>query len=111
MKHLCRRLESQSFAESVIQPVLDPLYFLVGNGFHQALLEHILAKQSIEVLVGAALPTRKRSGKVAYAAQRVINLGAPAELFAVVVSQGFDPGLKGFEHADDCCSNQVGRFV
>lgn len=111
MKHLCRRLESQSLTGPVIQPNLDHLDVLVGNGFHQALLGHIFPKQSIEVHVGPTLPTRKRPDKVACAVQRVINLGVPAELLAVVVSQGFDPDLKGFEHPDDCGPNQVGCLV
>ena len=75
MKHLCRRFESQSFARRVIQAVLDHFNFLVVDIFHQALLGHILAQQPVEVLVGAALPARKRSGKVACAAhQGLINL-------------------------------------
>ena len=44
-----------------------------------------MPQQAIKVLVGATLPTGKGPGEVARAAQRLINLGMPAKLFAVVV--------------------------
>ena len=111
MKHLCRRSESQSFSGTVIQSVFDHLNFLVSNACHLALLGHILPKQAIEVLIGATLPTGKGPGKVAGAAQRLINVGVPAKFFAVVISQGLDPGLKRLERFDDRRSHQVRRLV
>ena len=62
---------------------------------------HVLPQQAVEVLVGASLPTGKGPGKVARAAQRFINLGVPAKLFAVVIGQGLDPGLKRLKRFDD----------
>ena len=111
MKHLCRRSEPQSFAGTVIQSVFDHFNFLVSNACHLALLGHILPQQAIEVLVGATLPTGKGPGKVARAAQRRINLGMPAKLFAVVVGQGLDPGFKGCECIDDRRAHQVSSFI
>lgn len=111
MKHLCRRSESQSFTGTVIQSVFDHLNFLVRNAGYLALLGYVLPQQAIEVLVGASLPTGKGPGKVARAAQRFINLGVPAKLFAVVVGQRLDPGFKRLERFDDRRSNQVRRLV
>ena len=111
MKHLCRRSKSQSFAGAVIQPIFDHLNFLIRYVCHLALLGHVLPQQAIEVLVGATLPTGKGPGKVARAAQRRINLGMPAKLFAVVVGQGLDPGFKGCECIDDRRAHQVSSFV
>ena len=111
MKHLCRRSESQSLSSSVIQSVFDHVNFLVSNACHLALLGHLVPQQAMEVLVGATLPTGKGPGKVARAAQRLINLGMPAKLFAVVVVQGLDPGFKGCECIDDRRAHQVSSFV
>ena len=97
MKHLCRRSESQSFAGAIIQSVFDHFNFLVVDVFHRTFLRHILAQQTIEVLVRPTLPTGKRSGKVARAIQRFVNQRMSAELFAVVVDQRLDPGLEGRE--------------
>ena len=96
MKHLCRRSKPQSFAGTVIQSVFDHFNFLVSNARHLALLGHILPQQAIEVLVGATLPTGKGLGEVARAVQRLINLGMPAKLFAVLVCHGIDLGFKGY---------------
>ena len=111
MKHLCGRSETQSFSGTVIQSVFNHLNFLVCNACHVALLGHVLPQQAIEVLVGASLPTGEGPGKVARAAQSLINLGVPAKLFAVVVSQRLDPGLIWLERFDDRRSNQISRFV
>ena len=111
MKHLCRRPESQSFAGTVIQSVFDHFNFLVVYVFHRTLLRHILAQQTIEVLVTTSLPARKRPGKVARAIQRFVNQRMSAELFAVVVGQRLDPGLEGRECLDDRLTYQVRRLV
>lgn len=47
MKHLCGRLESQSFTGSVIQPVFDHANFLVDDICHRPVLGHILPQQSV----------------------------------------------------------------
>ena len=65
----------------------------------------------IKRFLGTYLRSNQQPSKVGCAVQRVINLGVPAELFAVVVSQGVDSDLKGVEHADDCGPNQIGCFV
>jgi hypothetical protein len=44
------------------------------------------------------LPTCKGHGKVTRAAQRFINLGAPADFFAIVKGQRLDPSFKRLEH-------------
>ena len=111
MKHLCRRSKSQSFAGAVIQPIFDHLNFLIRYVCHLALLGHVLPQQTIEVLVGASLPTGKGPGKVARAAQRFINPGVPAKFFAVVIGQGLDPSLQRFERFDDGRANQISCFV
>ena len=111
MKHLCRRPKSQSFARAIIQSVFDHFNFLVVYVFHRTLLRHILAQQTIEVLVRPTLPTGKRSGKVARTIQRFVNQRMSAELFVVVVGQRLDPGLEGRERLDDRLTYQVSRLV
>ena len=111
MKHLCRRPKSQSFAGAIIQSVFDHFNFLVVDVFHRTLLRHILAQQTIEVLVTTSLPARKGPGKVARTLQRFINQCMSAELFAVVIGQRLDPGLKGCERLDDRVAYQVSCFV
>ena len=96
MKYLCRRSEHQSFAGTAFQSVFDHFNFLVSNTCHPALLGHIFLQQAIKVLVGATLPTGKGLGEVARAVQRLINLGMPAKLFAVLVCHGIDLGFKGY---------------
>lgn len=76
-----------------------------------SLLGQVLPQQAIEVLVEASLSTGKGPSKVALAAQRFINRGVPAEFFAVVIGQRFDPGFKRLERFDDRRSNKVSRFV
>ncbi len=95
MKHLCRRYESQSFAGAVIQSVFAHLKFLPRNVCLLAFLRHVLPQQAIEIFVGATLPARKGPGKVSRAAHCFINLGVPAEFFAVVISQRLDPASNG----------------
>ena len=97
MKHHCRPSEPQSFTGTVIQSVFDHFNFLVSNACNLELLGHILPQQAIEVFVGARLP----AGRVARAAQRLINFGMPAKLFAVVVGQRLDPGFKWCGCIDD----------
>ena len=111
MKHLCRRPESQSFAGAVIQSIFDHLNFLVRYIGHLAFLGHVLPQQAIEVLVGASLPTGKGAGKVARAAQRFINVGVPAEFFAIVKGHRLVPSLKQLERFDDRRVNQDRRIV
>ena len=111
MKHLGRCPKSQSFAGAIIQSVFDHFNFLVVDVFHRTFLRHILAQQTIEVLVTAAFPARKRPGKVARTPQRFINQCMSAELFAVVVGQRLDPGLEGRECLDDRLTYQVRRLV
>ena len=111
MKHLCRRSESQSFAGAVIQSVFDHLKFLARYVCHVSLLWHVLPLQAIEVLVGASLPAGKGPGKVAFAGQRFIKHGVPAEFFAIVLGQRLDPGFKRLERLDDRRAHQVRRLV
>jgi hypothetical protein len=111
MKHLCGHSEFQSFAGAVIESFFDHLNFLVRTFCHVSLLGHVLPQQAIEVLVGATLPARKGPGKVAPAAQRFINLGVPAEFFAVVIGLRLDPGFKRLERLDDRRANEVSRLV
>lgn len=111
IKHLCRCLESQPFTGAVIQPVFDHFNFLVSDIRHRAFLGHILPQQPVEVLVGATLPACKGPSEVARATQRLVYPGVAAKLFAVVIGQGFDPGLEGLERADDRGAYQVRGLV
>ena len=55
MKHLVGRLESQPLSGAVIQSVFDHSQLLIGDSFHAPLLGNVLAQQTIEVFVAAAL--------------------------------------------------------
>jgi hypothetical protein len=84
MKNLCGRIESQSLTGAVIQSAFDHSNFLVSDVCHRPLLGHILPQQSVEVLIGAVLPTGKGPRKVPRAAQGLVNLGMTTELFAIL---------------------------
>ena len=111
MKHLCRRSESQFFTGAVIHSAFDHLQILVRHFCHLAHLGHVLPQQAIEVLVGASPPAGKGLGKVARAAQRFINVGVPAEFFAIVKGHRLVPSLKQLERFDDRRVNQDRRIV
>ena len=84
-------LESQPFSGSVIQFVLDHSQLLIGDGFHAPLLGNVLAQQSIEVLVAAALPAAIRISTVGLNSQGVIDCLVIRKLLAVVHRQRLHP--------------------
>ena len=53
-----------------------------------------MTQQTIKVLVGAPLPTREGSGKVARAIECLVNLNVRRKFFTVVVGQPFPPASK-----------------
>ena len=71
MKHLVGCLESEPLPGPVIQSVFDHSQLLIGHSFHAPLLGNVLAQQTIEVLVAAALPTAIRIGKVGLDTKRL----------------------------------------
>lgn len=64
MKHLLGCRESQPLSGPVIQLVFDHSQLPIGDRFHPPLLGNVLAQQSIEVLIAAALVTAVRIGKL-----------------------------------------------
>ena len=70
-----------------------------------------MTQQTIKVLVGAPLPTREGSGKVARAIERLVNLNVRRKLFAVIVGQRFDATCKGLEPFDNGVTDQLGCLV
>ena len=64
MKHLVGCLESQPLSGPTIQSVFDHSQLLIYDSFHALFLGNVLAQQTIEVLVAAALPDAIRIGKV-----------------------------------------------
>jgi hypothetical protein len=57
-------LIAQAFAQSIIQPILDHRKLSVGDLREGTAFWDELAHQTIEVLVGSALPTRVGIGEV-----------------------------------------------
>ena len=84
MKHLVGRLESQPLSGPLIQSVFDHSQLLIGDSFHSPLLWNVLAQQTIEVLVAAALPAAIRIGKVGLDAKALIYGLVIGKLLAVV---------------------------
>ena len=99
MKHLCGCFETQSLSWSVIQSVLNHLYFLIADCGHGSFLGDILAQQTVEILIAATLPAGKWSGKVGGALKLCINMCMRCKLFAVVKGQRLDPNSHRFELA------------
>lgn len=111
IEDLCGCFESQSFSGAVIQPVFDHCNFLLINRIHRSLFSHILTQQTVEVLVGASLPTRIRPSKLARALQCLVDLEVRGKLFAVVVGERFDPTCKGLESFHNGFPDQLGGLV
>ena len=80
-------LESEPFSGPVIQSVFNHSQLLIGDSFHAPLLGNVLAQQTIEALVAAALPAAIRIGKVGKDAKALIG-----KLLAVVHRQSLHPG-------------------
>ena len=111
MKHLIGCLESQSFSGSVIDSVFDHSQLLIGHGFHAAFLGDVLAQQSVEVFIAAALPTAIRIGKVGLDAQGLIGGLVIRKLFAVVHGQSPHPCAQGLEFVLNGTAHQVSALV
>ena len=75
----------------MIQSVFDHSQLLIGDSFHAPLLGNVLAQQTIEVLVAAALPTAIRIGKVGLDAKGLIDDLVIRKLLAVVHRQRLHP--------------------
>ena len=73
MKHLVGCLESEPLSGPVIQSVFDHSQLFTGDSFHAPLFGNVLAQQTIEVLVAAALPAAIRIGKVSLDAKGLID--------------------------------------
>jgi hypothetical protein len=80
-------LESQPLSGAVIQSVFDHSQLLIGDSFHALLLWNVLAQQTIEVPVAAALPAAIRIGKVGLDTKGLINGLVICKLLAVVLCQ------------------------
>ncbi len=105
------RLESQTFSEPVIQSFFDHSQLLNGDSFHAPLLGIVLAQQTIEVLVAAALPAAIRISKVALDAKALIFGLVIGKLFAVVHRQSLHPGVQGQEPGFNGSAHQISRLV
>ncbi len=91
VKHLVWGLEAQPLSGPVIQSVFDHSQLLIGDSFHAPHLGNVLAQQTIEVLVAAALPTAIRIGKVGLDAKGLIKSLVIRKLLAVVHRQSLHP--------------------
>ena len=111
MKHHYECFESQPPTGVVIQPFFDHFNFLVFVVLHRALLEHILAQQTVEVLIATTLPIRKGSSKEACDIQIRVNQCIPKEFFAIIVCQYLDSYLEGCQCFTDRPAYQESRFV
>ena len=70
-----------------------------------------MTQQTVEVLVGASLPTRIRPSKVARALQCLVDLGVRCKLLAVVVGERFHPWGIGPKAFNDGLAYQLRGFV
>jgi hypothetical protein len=84
-------LESQPLSGAVIQSVFDHSQLLIGDSFHAPLLWNVLAQQTIEVLVAAALLAAIRIGKVGLDAKGLIYGLVIRKLLAVIHRQSLHP--------------------
>jgi hypothetical protein len=84
-------LESQPLSGPVIPSLFDHGQLLIGDSFHAPLLGNVLAQQTIEVLVAAALPTAIRIGKVGLDVKGLIDGLVISKLLAVVHRQSLHP--------------------
>ncbi len=91
VKHFVGCLESEPLFGPVIQSVLDHSQPLICDSFHAPLLGNVLAQQTIEVHVAAALPTAIRIGKVGLDAKGLIDGLVIRKLLAIVHRQSFHP--------------------
>jgi hypothetical protein len=81
----------------VIQYIFYHSQLLIGDSFHAPLLGNVLAQQTIEVLVAAALPTAIRIGKVSLDAKALIDYLVIGQLRAIVHCQSLHSGAQGQE--------------
>lgn len=84
MKHLVGCLEAGPLSGAVIQSVSDHSQLLIRDDFHAPLLEIVLAQQSIEVFVTAALPAAIRISKMGLYPQGLIDGLLVRKLLATV---------------------------
>ena len=80
--------KAMSFSWSVVQIGGDVIATCLGHGAHAASLGQVLAQQSIEVLVAAALPGVVRRGEVNLDREALFESGVVVELSAVVEGDG-----------------------
>jgi hypothetical protein len=78
----------------------DHSQLLIVDSFHASLLGNVLAHQSIEVLIAAALPNSLWIGKVDQHAKGLIDGLVIRKLLAVVHRQNLPPGAQGKEPAE-----------
>ncbi len=92
-------LESQPLSGAVIQSVFDHSQLLIGDGFHAPLRGNVLAQQTIEVLVAAALPAAIRIGKVGLDAKGLIDGLVIGKLLALSTVKVFTREIRGLSLA------------